>query len=360
MGEAIISRAFAPGIELPAITQGYCSILAIVRDTKGALMQNMHIHCKDGENWYNYITNEKGQALFMTNSGAANITAWNFTNEFVYIDINKTLMNVDAPVGTSKFANITMDTVNGYHSYFSLTSNAMAVSKTVGFSGNAKFRLTNQITGVNVFGGGGGGGGVTTYNNKSSGIASGGGGGYVNGLTSLSINKNSLYTFIIGSGGAGGVGTNRQNNENQIASIGGTGGTSVAFGLSANGATGGCTGLNISITGRSSSRGIGGTGNGVHLKALYNNFNVSGINSKYNYGGGGGGGYDRWQSASNPDANEILSMTGGTPYGGGGGYWSAWEQVAGTAGTKAGGGGAGSYGSSGCSGGAGVIEFTIP
>ena len=108
MAECIISRASIPGEAetIIPITPGYHTILVTVRDYKGGLMQNYPINCKDGSKYYNYTTNEKGQAMFVTNSGAANIYATNVLSGYTYIDFDTQWKNIDAPVGLNTKDNI--------------------------------------------------------------------------------------------------------------------------------------------------------------------------------------------------------------------------------------------------------------
>ena len=101
MGEALISRAGGePEASIPVVV-GSCSILLTVKDSIGQPAVNILANCRDGSSWYNYTTNEKGQCLFMCNSGAANINIINkYSNGAIILDQKRKNINIDAPVST--------------------------------------------------------------------------------------------------------------------------------------------------------------------------------------------------------------------------------------------------------------------
>ena len=118
MAECIIARGGSSGGGnnggLPPVVADRCSILVTVKDSAGTVINDLSVHCKDGSMWYNYHTNEKGQVLFMTNSGSANITAWNFSinGNYKWIDQNIATINIDAPASSSNKVNINLPYIN--------------------------------------------------------------------------------------------------------------------------------------------------------------------------------------------------------------------------------------------------------
>ena len=308
------------------------TILVTIRDSNGQLFEDLSVHCKDGDAWYNYHTNENGQCLFMVNSGSANITAWNFSisGDYKWIDQNLVNKNIDAPVGMITNININMGKITGERNYLRMSNNIYYGDNYL--YNTIRFRDTVQIT--NLFlGGAGGGGGGASYN-LSVNNSGGGGGGGITIQSKVSINKNSNYLLYVGSGGRGG------NNWDADWINGTAGGTTSAFGYSATGGGGGIRyGYNLAL---------GGTGN-------YNGGNGGNVrkdaeNSEYSNWGGGGGGY---------------GGIGGNPYGGNGGDSDSRHGAAGYNG--GGGGGAVMFSSYtteresyGGSGGDGKISFIIP
>ena len=72
MAEAILSRSGGGESEtIIPITPGYHTILATLKTEDGVAITNQVVSCNDGGRFHNYTTNEKGQAMFVTNSGSA-------------------------------------------------------------------------------------------------------------------------------------------------------------------------------------------------------------------------------------------------------------------------------------------------
>ena len=285
MAECIIARGGggSSGTDLPPIVPGYSSILVTVRDSEGNLLPELSVHCKDGDNWYNYHTNNKGQVLFMTNSGSANITAWNFSinGNYKWIDQSPVTQNIDAPASSSNLVNINLPFQNNFYAT-SMSSNIYLDC----FSGNYKFRVANN---ANLFIGGAGGGPSVQ---ADGGIGAGGGAGGAYIVNSIKVNKNQNYQFYIGTGGM--YGSSTTDGHNYYYHNGESGGSSSAFGYSATGGSGGL------ITG------VGGkSGTGTHTCGNGGNNNSNGYDSPFNNFGGGGAG-----------AARRYNKYGGNPYGG--------------------------------------------
>ena len=231
MGEALISRAGGGVGEdpLPVVTNGHV-ILATLTDFDGNIMPGYIINCKDGSTWYNYTTNDKGQALFVITSGSANFTVYNSINsQYPYIDFNHKTVDVDAPVMSSTRLNIKLDRFTGEKVFRSTT----------------RFKLLKAGT-FNIHIAGGGGGGTYTYGRSGSDEgdyysygAGGGNGRWQN--NSVAFLANTGYTVQIGSGGSGGKAT--WNGKGYTYSQASAGGTSSISG----------TGVSISVTGGSAS-----------------------------------------------------------------------------------------------------------
>ena len=267
---------------LPPVVVGVCQIVANVYDSDGNPMPNMLITCKDGESWYNYHTNDKGQALFVTNSGSANITAWNISvqNNFRYIDQNHPkIMNVDAPISISKFVNFNMTRAAGNIVFQYTNSN---IYNTSAIYPKIRFRVANGVRVVSVGGAGGGGGG----DGKEGSYSTGGGGGAKNTNNNVAVNKEQDYPITIGSGGRGAYTTWYASNRRYVRFIGSSGGSSSALGVSA---TGGRAG---SITSHEGGQGMvgnaGGGGNGANNSHYYYNGNEAWLVGSNGWGGGGG------------------------------------------------------------------------
>ena len=307
MAECIIARgggysSGGGGGGLPPVVVGVCQIVANVYDSDGNPMPNMLITCKDGESWYNYHTNDKGQALFVTNSGSANITAWNVSvqNNFRYIDQNRpATMNVDAPITTSKFVNFNMSRA-GNLNYQHTTNNIYDLGN---IYSKIRFRVTNGIGTVAVGDAGGGGGG----DGKDGRLSTGGGGGAKNAGHNITVNKEQDYPITIGSGGRGAYTTYYSSNRSYIRHIGSSGGSSSAFGVVASGGRAG------SISNHEGGQGIvgnaGGGGNGANNSRYYYNGNEAWLVGSNGWGGGGGA------YASVSDDNEGSNET----------WWWGWR-----------------------------------
>lgn len=182
MGECIISRIPIKDESVPIIA-GYHAILVTLKSNEGSAITNHSINCKDGNNYYNYKTNEKGQCLFVTNSGSANIFVSNNINGIVYSDISNTWINVDAPVGSS-------DKLNIVHN--------LGQNKIITSNSNIYFLCTRTCDIVLEGGGGSGGLNSSTYN----GGGGGGGSGYVN-IYNNQILSSGCYNIVLGKGGSG-------------------------------------------------------------------------------------------------------------------------------------------------------------
>lgn len=157
MAEAIISRRGSRSNELspPPIVQGRCQLLVRVVDSDNTPISNLSVHCRDGSSWHNYHTNDKGQVLFSTTSGAANITAWNFSinGNYKWIDQSSTTKNIDAPIGTSNIINLNLGLISSFTSS-NMTSN---IYSDLCYTGSY---MTRHYSRGNLFVGGGGGGGA--------------------------------------------------------------------------------------------------------------------------------------------------------------------------------------------------------
>ena len=252
MGEALISRAGgmsegSSGPDIP-ILPGYHTVLITLKDYENKVMPNYTINCKDGPSWYNYTTNEKGQALFTTNSGSANFTVFNTFgaryNES-YIDFTTTTMNIDAPLGQVSQHDLV---INKFTGYINLTG-----------SGNYKFLIAKNNIWTFLCGGGGGGGGGDKYSDGESRWSCRGGSGG-SGYT-IQFNHNYLsntnYQLIIGIGGAGGR-SGSETGSSAWSDNGNAGGTTSFANNSARGGSGG--GQSGGVFGANGTSGSGGNG----------------------------------------------------------------------------------------------------
>lgn len=334
MAECIIARgggrSDGGSPDVPIVADKH-TILVTVRDADGVVLNDLSVHCKDGDLWYNYHTNDKGQVLFVTNSGSANITTWNasINGRYKWFDLSTNTINIDAPVGLSSTLNINLSYVSSFSR--SAISNSNVLNSY--YSGAYRFRHSNYAN-INMISGGGGGGGGVDYKifNTNGNYVSwmlnswnspygggGGGGGAWKIVNNISVNRNYNYFVYTGSGGRGG----RSGNDN-----GRTGGTTSALGYSVYGGSGG-TYTGIGGTGASSDRDSKTT-------LLYNggnggNVETNGYDSENNLGFGGGAGAITWLNRNNIDklyggnknGANINSLTWGgrsvTGYGGGGG-----------------------------------------
>lgn len=332
MGEAIITRVGGGSSDEDSVViiPGYHSVLITLRTRDGVVMTNAIISCKDGSTYYNYTTNEKGQCLFMTNSGAANILVSNNLNGITYADIVPTWMNIDCPIGSKTIKNF----VHNNQSVYEQLSTGM-------------FYLTSKRNvNMSLVGGGGGGAGAwcRTRRDWETQYAGGGGGsGYMN--TYKVTLEAGGYKFIAGSGGAGGSSINNYNNALTTTEFeytkGKTGGTSYIenTSYSAVGGTGG-----IINWGSNGCAGVGGLGNGGYQS-------VNAERSPVSFAGGGGGKPGRcttrnYQYDYQAPQNSI-GEEGGYPYGGNGSIaishssaGSTYGQWGATSGQRGGGGGA--------------------
>ncbi len=184
--------------------------------------------------------------------------------------------------------------------------------------------LTDMIIDVFLVGGGGSGG------SGSNSYGGGGGGGYTTNQSQISLNQNTAYSIVIGSGGIGSSATGGLTSAFSYTALGGSGGANNT-GIGGSGGSGGG-----SYNTAGSSDGANGQGTttrefGELTGALY---------------AGGGGGPARY--------NTTLGGSGGG--GQSGCAEPAVSPTIGTANTGGGGGGAGSYSSlAGANGGSGIV-----
>lgn len=312
MGEALISRSGggtgSTEVDIPII-QGYHSLLVTVRDSNNRPFENISVHCKDGNTWYNYATNEKGQVIFMANSGTVNVTAYNFdlNTGIKWIDQQSaSLNNIAAVVGSSNRLNFTLNAINRFTATTQNTSNIYNAY----YNKNLMVRCHDFM---NIFvGAGGGGGGGSDWRLSVGGETAGGYGGGGGGAAYVQnkvINKNTKYTFSIGGGGR--RGTFSVQYGDSTVTPGGSGGTTTAFGVSAYGGSGGGT------VGFSGGQGSGGWGSYSKLAGeTYSNYygGAATQNSTCTNWGGGGASFSR-TVAGKPGGGSL----GGSGYNGGGG-----------------------------------------
>lgn len=353
MGEAFLvkSLGFKPYDPLDdvVIAEGRCSILAKVVDSEGNFIANCKVNCKDGSTWYNYTTNDQGTALFQCNSGAANITASNYGSDFRIFDQQPNTVNIDAPVGTKFSIDIPLAKCTSFSE--------------ISGSHTGIFRVSDNISNLNVVGGGGGGspGNYYSYHDYSGGWSEywsrgggGGGGGSRNFSSSVVVARNQNYTFTIGSGGE----------TNLSRFCGYAGGTSSAFELSALGGSGAsyCIGGNGGIG--LYNGGKGGNGYNNTSGRLYWS-NETGYDGTNGAGGGGGGGSmitgtyclggsngGRWGGGFELSAYSMANNGSGGGGGGGGVPNSSWYYEGSTWSTSSG-------STDGCTGCTGRVTFDI-
>ena len=317
MGEALISRAGGTASEADQIipvVPGICTLLVTVKDSLNRPAVGIQVNCKDGTSWYNYTTNDKGQCMFSTNSGSANITAYNrYQNGIWILDQQASAINIDAPVSTSNKINLQF---NGYDIGYELnfTQPGGSSPKPPTFpAGNYAFMVSKKIA---VFVGGGGGGGGGTYTSTTGGVPGCAGGANDGNIT---INAGSTYYGSIGAGGTGGYTTE---DYNPPASYGGTGGTSTFANISAGGGSWNNYGYGKYATGKagqtSALSNFGGGGGYASTQ------NGSYTNWRYPGGpGGGSGGLTIEDDGSSVGATAGGAGTNGLGGGGGaaGWYW---------------------------------------
>lgn len=307
MAEAIISRA-SPNIPedildpIPTTSTTH-GIKVTLKDPDGVVMSNWPVVCKDGNQTYSYTTNEKGQTIFSVSSGAANIFVNNYVSGVQYLDIQSKWMNIDAPVGLSTRANISLDIGNNFYEFlssklFGLYKNRDCELILVGGGGGGSFGTTVNWgwSDDEVFGGGGASGNLNQYNNQ-----------FLFGA----------YNFQVGSGGKG-----------YNTSTGNTGGTSYIVNTDYS-AAGGVGGSKNNIA-------VGGLGNGARggndllfsyqdgfLLNMYNSNRNSWINnygyknptsSPVNFAGGGGSAYLAGYFSGG--SNWALALPRGNNFGG--------------------------------------------
>lgn len=315
MGECIITRSGGGGEAeaIVPITPGYHTILASLKADDGRAISNHIISCKDGDRYYNYTTNEKGQAMFVCNSGSANFLISNVINGIVYVDVSNTWINVDAPIGLSSKINL-IHNINP--SYTMLSTGSF-------------YTLCDRNVNLHIVGGGGGGGGAFTNWTSTQYGGGGGGAGYMNNYNTL-LNKGK-YDFVVGSGGSGGRSeeTSEKHSYNtQNTTPGSTGGTSYIKNTSFS-AAGGSGGIPQRSSDNSASGGLGYGGT----------YTSAGGPSPVSYAGGGGGG----GNGARIDSWSTSKLPGGSPYGGAGGnhYFQgqSFFYVAPLSGSRGGGGG---------------------
>lgn len=318
MGEAILTRSGGQG-EAEAIlpiTPGACTLLVSVKDSLNRPAVGVQVNCKDGGSWYNYTTNDKGQCMFSTNSGSANITVFNrYKNNIWILDQQKKTIDIDAPISSSNRINIQFEGYKAGTELNFVSPSGSAPTASALPTGNYAFMVSKKI---HVFVGGGGGGGVGTY--TYTGIYEGGGAGGANDAN-ITINAGQVYYGYIGQGGRGGYTTE---DYNPSAAIGGTGGTTSFANISAGGGiSAGNNGYGKYHTGRywqsSSISNFGGGGGGTTEveDGRYNTPHPAG-----SPGGGSGGqtiienGYSEGGSGGSPGRDGL-----GGGGGGAGWYW---------------------------------------
>ena len=306
MGEALISRTGGGGSDsdvMIPVTPGYHTVLVTLKDYENGILGGFPLSCKDGTSFYNYNTNEKGQCLFVCNSGSANILANNYNGSYQYLDFNSKWTNIDAPVGLTSRVNIVLDKgPTGYD---------FTASKNFTF-------LKDRVCNLYLVGGGGGGGCGDYYDDGDRDVdlrGGGGGAGYLSNYINQTMNQNKLYKLFVGSGGRGGRAGGLYLNP-QSSSAGGT--TYIEnTSYSARGGSGGGEPDYYSGNG-----GAGGLGSGAGRS------NPAGSSSVSFAGGGGGGG--NYPSAGSPYGGrgattaEGQGANGSRGGGGGGGYGFSW------------------------------------
>jgi hypothetical protein len=306
MGEALLVKA-GTGLEknpLDNVSTGesYHALLVKTIDSSGNILPNIPVHCNDGGNWYNYNTNENGYTLFHCNSGAANITVWNYSilDSYNIADQLPNTYNIDLPIGIKSFINIsTIKAANAF------------------INNNISIRIldTNSMK-VEIVGGGGHGGNGAGYNNGNTSSSSGvGGGGGAYNTTTFYPDRLKTYNITIGYGG---YFEQTENDGSYYVNYYNTGGTTSAFDISAVGGRGGEDGIGIggnpSAYSNSDFNFGGGGGGGAYTLTLYTRIynGGNGVN-----GGGNGGFVNFWNSGS----YNLWSLKGGFDgvNGGGGG-----------------------------------------
>ena len=322
----------------PPVIPGMHTVLVTVTDSAGGPVEDLSVHCKDGSAWYNYHTNDKGQVLFATNSGSANITAWNLSlnGNYKYLDQESVSKNIDAPIGSTTMLNISLTPITTEQSFTFMQSNIYAPRSSGLYSGNCRVRAYNR---ANIFLGGAGGGGGWTRDEEAYGGGGGGGGGIIV-RTGFELNQSQNYLFYIGSGGRGGWRAAGHDAEST------SGGTTSGFGLAATGGEGG----ESYSSGKNAMGGTGDYSGGNSWGA--DKVNKYAEDSQWSNWGGGGASMRTYLN----DSTDVIP--GGKPGGGDCIYNST-----GQSGVNGGGGGAGGrssrYEQNGGAGSGGKISFTF-
>lgn len=297
MAECIIARGGGRsdgGSVLPTPIPGLCQIVANVYDSEGKPFPDVLVCCKDGSTWYNYHSNENGQILFVANSGSVNITATNRSDEnaFTWIDQSPpSVINIDAPVSTSKYTNINYTSYKSDRTYTS-----------VPVYSNIRFRNTNSV--YVVCGGAGGGGG----GNYAEDVRCYGGAGGAKNAGTAQVNVDETYQMYIGAGGS----------RTSSTWLGTSGGSTSFLGVSAVGG-GGAQADNFGFAYQGNAGGGGG---------YYPDNRVRELNGVNGYGGSGGayepGIPNGGRGARMSGPNSWTASSGGI---GGGGGASLWYRV---------------------------------
>ena len=295
MAECIIARggSYGGGSNEPPIIADKHTILVTVRDSAGDILSGTSVDCYDGGLWYNYHTNDKGQVLFVTNSGTAYISAQNFSRNEAYKFLDQDSIidyQVDAPVGLSSVVNLNL-TYRNNQEFTSMSSDIYESNTPIMYDGNYKVRVANY---ANLFLGGAGGGAAGSMG-RSKGAndtywltaGGGGGGGGITIANNINLNKSITYTGFVGIGGLGGD----WSNGSPHTFSGNAGGSSSFFGFIANGGGGG--GFDTFIETEICYNASGGSaGTGTYGGGKGGNSGKNGQASGYsNWGGGGGGGF---------------------------------------------------------------------
>lgn len=256
MGECIITRpTFVPDEVLNPINPvpGYCVLVCTVKDSKGEAVSNLKIRYDSGTANLDYVTNEKGMALFTINSLSANILVNNYYNNGTRIlDYDSKWYNqIEAPIGMVQKTNTNISRANSSN----ITKNDSFI-----------FRDAKSVNFVLSGGAGGKGGTSTTHSNKTgftwTGYGGSGGRGYTNRVNGLAVDTNQSYSVTLGKKGSNGrdaTGASGQS-DYEIAGTGGTGGTSTFLSYSAIGGSGGNGGASKNGSKYNGDDGVGGDG----------------------------------------------------------------------------------------------------
>lgn len=316
MGESILTRASGTAGTIVPVIPGYHVVLVTLKDSTGTPIPGMRVNCKDGTQYFDYLTNEKGKTMFSTNSGSINLYAPTvFPNNTIIIDHKPVYKNmIDCPVGLSSSIELKMQGYNDGENIVFSQSGTLKSSQPPYFVQNANYIfLSTSRVDLGVGGGGGGGGSGGYWDNDAYG---GGSGGELRTQYGIGISKGYIYSGWLGDGGFGGWMPSME-----VQYTGQSGDSSTFLGLSAIGGSGGGQVKAISPN-------SGWFGNGFHQ---YPSSDITMIhrNSNVNYGGGGGGSWSFLGSSSNPwnyynainsnpAARANCPFFGGYPYGGNG------------------------------------------